>query len=63
MRKYRAFCELMVLESMHLRAGRYTRHNLVLLRRATPPCFTEARAIEEKMIRQWCQEAYDKATL
>jgi hypothetical protein len=24
-----------------------------------PPCFYEARKIETKMIRQWCQEAYD----
>ena len=24
-----------------------------------PPCFAEARKVEEKMIRQWCQEAYD----
>ena len=24
-----------------------------------PPCFHAARAIEERMIRQWCQEAYD----
>ena len=25
-----------------------------------PPCFKAARAIEERMIKQWCQEAYDK---
>jgi hypothetical protein len=24
-----------------------------------PPCFAEARKVEERMIRQWCQEAYD----
>ena len=24
-----------------------------------PPCFTKARAIEERMIKQWIQEAYD----
>ena len=26
----------------------------------SPPCFFEARKIEKRMIRQWCQEAYDK---
>lgn len=25
-----------------------------------PPCFFEARDIETRMIRQWCQEAYDR---
>ena len=25
-----------------------------------PPCFHKAREIETRMIRQWCQEAYDK---
>lgn len=28
-----------------------------------PPCFKEARAIEERHMRQWCQEAYDQYAL
>ena len=26
---------------------------------ANPPCFYEARKVEVKMMREWCQEAYD----
>ena len=26
---------------------------------ANPPCFAEARKIEVRMMREWCQEAYD----
>ena len=36
-------------------------HRLDLMSAAprNPPCFAEARAIEERMIRRWIQEAYD----
>ena len=28
-----------------------------------PPCFAAAREVEARMIRQWCQEAYDNLGL
>ena len=33
--------------------------DLMFTDKRNPPCFFEARAIEERMIQQWCQAAYD----
>ena len=35
--------------------------DLMFTDRRNPPCFYAARKVEERMIRQWCQEAYDAA--
>ena len=33
--------------------------DLMFSDKRNPPCFHAARKIEERMIRQWCEEAYE----